>query len=276
MSERELYPAGVPCWVETLQPDPLTALDFYGRLFGWEFVGPGSMPGDPPGKYFVARVRGRDVAGIGSLLHGSGLPAPTWITHIRVDSADQAAEKAKTAGGSLRGGPIDALPAGRLAVLADPAGALVCVWEARDREGAELVNEPRAWAMSLLHTIDPETSKAFYGAVFGWQPEAFGPPEAQVTLWRLPGYVGGEPQQPVPRDVVSVMTLTGGDGSGGAGPSHWSVDFWVDDADATAVHAAELGGKVIVPPHNRPGFRSALLADSQGAVFSVSHLAAGH
>jgi len=67
MSEREEYPAGVPCWVETLQPDPRAARDFDGPLFGWEFAGPGFMPGDLPGEYFVARVEGRDVAGIGSL-----------------------------------------------------------------------------------------------------------------------------------------------------------------------------------------------------------------
>src|SRR6266700_5059975 len=174
MSERERYPGGVPCWVETLQPDPQAALDFYGPLFGWEFAGPGPMPGDPPGQYFVARVRGRDVAGIGSLPDRSAAPAPAWTTHVRVDSVDEAAERAKNAGGSLLDGPFDVPPAGRMALLADPAGALVCAWEAGAREGAQLVNEPRAWSMSLLHTTDPEGSQAFYGAVFGWRPESFG------------------------------------------------------------------------------------------------------
>ncbi|HEX9399397.1 MAG TPA: VOC family protein [Anaeromyxobacter sp.] len=273
MSERERYPPGVPCWVETLQPDPQAALEFYGPLFGWEFVGPGPMPGDPPGRYFVARLRGRDVAGIGSSTNRSGAPAPTWSTYVRVASAGEAAEKAKKAGGSVRDGPFDVLPAGRMAVLADPAGALVCVWEARARDGAQLVNEPRAWAMSVLDTTDPEGAKAFYGAVFGWQPESFDAAGARMTLWRLPGYVGGEPEQPVPRDVVGVMIA--GEGSPGAAPPHWSVELWVDSADATAEHAARLGGKVIVPPHDTPGFRSAVVKDPQGAVFSVSNLRAG-
>src|SRR3954447_25999363 len=100
MSEREHYPHGVPCWVETLQPDPQAALDFYGPLFGWEFAGPGPMPGDPPGEYFVARVRGRDVAGIGSLPAGGGAAGAAWSTSIRVDSADDAAARATDAGGS--------------------------------------------------------------------------------------------------------------------------------------------------------------------------------
>lgn len=275
MSKRDRYPAGVPCWVETLQPDPDAALAFYGALFGWELIGPGTMPGDPPGQYFVARVRGRDVAGVGSLPDPNGAPVPSWITHIRVDSADEAADRAKSAGGSLRAGPFDVAPAGCVAVLADPAGALVCVWEARDREGAQLVNEPRAWSMSMLHTTDPEGATAFYGSVFGWRPEPFDVPGAQITLWRLPGYVGGEPQQPVPRDVVGGMIPIARNGSPGAQDPHWSVDFWVDDADGTADHAATLGGTVIVAPYDTPGFRSAVLADPQGAVFSVSKLLAG-
>src|SRR6266511_5708863 len=101
MSERERYPPGVPCWVETLQPDPQASLDFYGPLFGWEFVGPGPMPGDPPGQYFVARVGGRDVAGVGSLPDRRSSDEAVWATYIGVDSADDTAETAKKAGGSV-------------------------------------------------------------------------------------------------------------------------------------------------------------------------------
>ncbi len=276
MSARERYPAGVPCWVETLQPDPQAALAFYGPLFGWEFVGPGRMPGDPPGQYFVARVRGRDVAGIGSVSDRRRAAAPAWMTYVRVDDADEIADRAEKHGGRVLDGPFDVPPAGRMAALADPAGAPFCLWQAGVREGAQLVNEPRAWAMSLLHTSAPDRATDFYGALFGWRAEPFGPPAARMALWRLPGYVGGEPEQPVPRDVVAVMV--GGDG----GPAramemqpHWSVGFWIDDADAAAARAARLGGKVIVPPHDVPGFRTAVLADPRGAAFSVSQLVAG-
>jgi hypothetical protein len=105
--------------------------------------------------------------------------------------------------------------------------------------------------------------------MFGWQPEAFGS-EARLTLWRLPGYVGGQPQQPAPRDVVAIMTPLGGPSSGGRDYAHWSVDFYCDDADAIAGRVARLGGTVIVPPYDNPGFRGAVLADPQGATFSVS------
>jgi uncharacterized protein len=274
MSERDLYPAGVPCWVETLQPDVRAALDFYGPLFGCEFAGPGPMPGDPPGEYFVARVRGRDVAGIGSRVGPGGAGESAWTTYIRVGSADDTAERARQAGGTLLDGPFDVLPAGRMAVLEDPAGAPLGIWEARDREGAQLVNEPRAWAMSLLHTTNAGRCGRFYGDVFGWQSEALDVPGAQISLWRLPGYVGGEPQQPVPPDVVGALMPLGSQEASSKG-SHWSVDFWVDDAEGTVERAGALGGAVVAPPHETPGFRNAVLADPEGAVFSISQLTAG-
>jgi uncharacterized protein len=273
MSERERYPAGVPCWVEALQPDPRAALGFYAPLFGWEFDGPGPRSGDLAGEYFVARVKGRHVAGIGPL-PGLGEPRMAfWNTYVRVDNVDETAGSARAAGGSVLVDPIDAAPAGRFAVLLDPAGAAISVWEARGREGAQLVNAPGAWAMSSLHTTDSETATAFYGSVFGWQPEPFGPPEAQMTLWRLPGYMGGGAQQPVPRDVVAVMAPTGQAAT--AVPPHWNVNLRVEDVDATVERAASLDGSVVMPPQDTPGFRSAVLADPQGAVFSISQLTAG-
>jgi predicted enzyme related to lactoylglutathione lyase len=254
MSERDTYPAGVPCWVETLQREPRAAQDFYASLFGWELAGSEA--------YSVARVRGLDVAGIGALPDAAAdLPA-SWITHVRVESADDAAREVEAAGGTILLDAFDAEPAGRLAVVADPTGATFCVWEAGIRDGAQLVNEPGAWAMSALQTTDPQAALEFYGAVFGWEPEPFGP----ITLLRLPGYVGGTEQQPVPRDVVAV--LMPGDAA------QWGVDFWVADADATAARAAELGGTTVVPPHDEPGFRNAVLADPAGATFSVSQLVA--
>ena len=121
MSQRDDYEPGVPGWVDTLQPDPDAAMAFYGGLFGWEFAGPAEMPGDPPGRYFVARLRGRDVAGVGS--QPADGPAPAWNTYVQVAGAGNAARAARDAGGAVLAEPFDALPAGRLAVLADPDGA---------------------------------------------------------------------------------------------------------------------------------------------------------
>ena len=268
MSLRTQYPAGVPCWVDTLQPDPHAAMRFYGKLFGWEFAGPGRMPDG--GEYFVAQLRRLDVAGVGSMPKANAGPLAFWDTYIAVDDADAACDKIRGAGGTIVVAPVDAFPAGRLAVVTDPLGATFCLWEARERNGAQIVNESAAWSMSALVTTDFERSKCFYATVFDWHTESFGADGSHVTLCRRPGYVGGEPQQPVPRDVVAVMLPMGAQSP--KGTPHWSVDFWIGDVDATAKTAASSGATLIAPPHDAPGFRRAVVADPQGAVFSLSQL----
>lgn len=260
MSERDDYPHGVPCWVTNLAPDVPAAMSFYGELFGWSFET------DYEVSYAVARLRGREVAGIGSLSRAGPEGRAAWITEVRVDSADAAAEEAAGAGGTVLAGPMDFAPAGRLTVIEDPSGAVVCAWEAQARKGAQLVNEPGAWAMSALSTPDAEGAAAFYGAMFGWEREAFGP----MTMWRRPGYVGGEEAQPVPRDVVAVMEPPAPE----ADP-RWGVNFWVADADAAAATTERRGGSVLVAPAEAGPFRSATLTDPAGAAFSVSQLLPG-
>jgi predicted enzyme related to lactoylglutathione lyase len=267
VSERDDYPVGVPCWVETLQPDPAAALTFYGALFGWEFSEPAPMAGGLPGEYFVASVGGRDVAGIGALAAVGGPSSAVWGTCVRVASADDAVARATEAGAGLLIGPLDAGPAGRLAVLVDPTGAVFEVWEAGDRKGAQVVNEPGTWLMSSLHTPDPAAAAAFYGELFGWRAQPLAP-GVPVTLFCLDGHVGGEPGQMIPRDAVAVMTPTAGDGV----PPHWNVNLRVADADAVTARAESLGGSVLMAPTDAPGFRNAVLADPQGAAFSISQV----
>jgi predicted enzyme related to lactoylglutathione lyase len=94
--ERDAYPAGVPCWVDTAQPDPEAAAAFYGGLFGWEFED--RMPAGSPGRYLVAQLRGRDVAGVGS--QPEGMPSTAaWNHYVCVDSADEAAARARESRG---------------------------------------------------------------------------------------------------------------------------------------------------------------------------------
>ena len=169
---------------------------------------------------------------------------PSWNTYIRVESVEAASERAVEDGGTVLVGPFDVLPAGRIAVIADPTQAVFAVWEAVDREGAQLINEPGTWQMSSLHTHDPDAAAAFYGALFGWETEPFG----DATLFRLPGYVGGRSRQPVPQDVVAVMAPREL-----SIPPHWNVNLQVSDADLTAEAVTAQGGKVLGGPFDTPG-----------------------
>jgi predicted enzyme related to lactoylglutathione lyase len=267
MSVRTNYPAGAPCWVETLQPQPRAAADFYAGVFDWHISGPGPMP-CPGGEYFVAQRGSHDVAGIATLPPG-GIP-PSWSTFIRVNDCGETSARVTRAGGRVLAEPFDVLPAGRMAVVADPRGAVFALWEARERQGAQRINEAGAWSMSLLRTDDRAGAERFYGEVFGWTSQ---PLDGDDMLFRLPGYVGGEPQQPVPRDVVAVMTPLRKEDDF---PPVWSVDFWIDDTDAAVDRIARLGGRVMVPRFDTPLFRTAVVADPAGAPFSISQLVRGN
>ena len=275
MLERDGYMPGVPCWIDTSQPDPEAALAFYGGLFGWDFED--AMPPGSPGKYFFARLRGSDVAAVGSQPEG-GPPMAVWNTYIWVESADEAASKVQAAGGRVLTEPFDVMAAGRMAVFTDPEGAAFCVWQAKEHKGARIVNEPGSLNFNGLNTRDPEGAKSFYGSVFGWQTLGLGSAE----MWRLPGYGDFlERSDPELRrrmaesgapdgfeDVVATLNPIAGDQPDV--PPHWSVTFAVDDADATAERAAELGGQVIVPPFDAPWVRMTVITDPQGATFIAS------
>jgi predicted enzyme related to lactoylglutathione lyase len=71
------------------------------------------------------------------------------------------------------------------------------------------------------------------------------------------------------------MTPMSGDQFPPDATPYWSVNFWVDDADAATDRAVQLGGRALVTPYDAPGFREAVLADPQGATFAVSKLTAG-
>jgi uncharacterized protein len=271
MSERDGYAPGVPCWIASVHPDAEAAQRFYTQLFGWEAED--AMPAGSPGRYFVCRLRGRRVAAVGTEPDGRPPRVADWGTHVWVESADDAAARATDAGGRVVLTPFDLVDAARVAVLADPEGAIFCAWEPHENRGAEVVNEPGAWSMSQLFTRDQEGAKAFYGAVFGWESDAFRMGDVEATLWRVPGYVGGEPEQPVSREVVAAMAALPDD-QPDARPS-WNPDFWVDDVDASAARTTELDGRVIAPPSDSPIGRSAVLADPQGAAFSVSRVVPG-
>jgi predicted enzyme related to lactoylglutathione lyase len=276
MPERDGYIPGVPCWIDTNQPDPEAAVRFYGGLFGWEFEN--VMPAGAPGEYHIARIEGGDVAAVSSPPEGAPAAA-VWNTYIWVDDADKAAERARQAGGRVLVDPFDVPEAGRTAVIADPDGAAFSLWQAGAHRGARIVNEPGSLNFNGLATRDPEAAKAFYGSVFGWEVLDLG---GAGAMWMLPGYgeflERSEPglrerqaQAGAPAGFADVVATLGPLGEDQPGvPPHWSVTFAVADADAAAAKAYDLGGEVLAPPFDAPWVRMAVIADPQGASFVAS------
>ena len=273
MPERDGYIPGVPCWADTSQPDPDAAVAFYTRLFGWEFadvMAPGSE-----GKYLIARIRGGDVAAVGSLPEGAP-PRAMWNTYVWVESADETALKVRDESGTVVMEPFDVMDAGRMAVFADPEGAAFCVWQAKQHKGARVVNENGSVNFNGLNTMDVDAAKAFYGSVFGWETLTL---PSGDELWTLPGYGDHlERDNPGLRKMIAevggpagfedvVAALKPIDSGRADMPARWDVTFAVDSAETVARKATELGAKVLAGPFDAPWARTTVIEDPQGATF---------
>jgi uncharacterized protein len=276
MSEQDRYIPGVPCWVDTTQPDPAAAVEFYGGLFGWELED--SMPPEAPGNYFIARIGGEDAAAVSSPM-GEAPPVAVWNTYVWVDGADETAAKVTDAGGAVLMEPFDVMEAGRMAVCADPEGAVFCLWQPARHRGAQAVNRHGGLNFNNLNTRDADAAKRFYGAVFGWGTLAMG---GEAETWTLPGYGDFlDTLNPgyVERmremgaiegfwDVVASLSPIAAEEP--ETPPHWSVVFGSDDVAATAAKARELGATVLAEPFDAPWCRMTVIQDPQGAVFTAS------
>ena len=257
---------GTPCWASLSASDLDAAQKFYGPLLGWEFV-PGLRGVGP---YARALAEGRPVAGIGVLPYRSGLPVD-WITYFAADSADQAAQRIRDHGGTVAVGPLDSELAGRLAVAADPQGAVFGLWQARELRGWPGGPESGEPVWSELVTPQPELAAEFYRGVFG----------AALLLAADSGddsAAEGGTEGADPGRGPAVLGV-GGRPVAGLGPcpargerSHWRIHFAVADTDAVAERARSLGGRIDLAAHDTAHGRVALLRDPQGGLFAVAQI----
>jgi predicted enzyme related to lactoylglutathione lyase len=248
MPEIKKYRHGVPSWVDVSSHDIPRTVEFYATLFGWE----GSDQGEEAGHYHLMRKGGLDVAGLGPAQPGQ--PA-AWSTYIHVDDVDAVLSRVESAGGTVALPAMDVMEAGRMAFVADPAGAIVGLWQPNQHIGSRIVNEPATPVWHECVTRDLEGSKRFYATVLGWDYTAMDP-EQDYQLCTVSG-----------RPVCGMMPANA-DAPADI-PSQWIVYFGVSDTDATARRATELGGAVLVEPFDTPVGRSAVLRDNTGATFSV-------
>lgn len=248
MGTRTEHAPGTFSWVDLTTTDHAGAKDFYGALFGWEFED-NEIPGDG-GVYTMCKLDGEYVAAIPS---ATDRHPPHWNSYVTVSSADDAAAKAKELGGTVIEEPFDVMSAGRMALVADPTGAALCVWEPRDAIGAGRVNDPGSLTWNELHTPDPAAALRFYGGLFGWSGQEMdtGEGNPNYTVIR-----NGE------RTNGGVMEAQQGE------PSSWIPYFVVESRDDAADEATELGGREFLRTDMEQG-RIAILTDPQGAVFAV-------
>jgi predicted enzyme related to lactoylglutathione lyase len=253
MSERTNYAPGTPSWVDLGTPDIEKAADFYSGLFDWDV--PESENAEQTGGYRQAMLRGKPAAGMMPLMQ-EGQP-PVWTTYISVSDADATAAAVQEAGGNTIAEPMDVMDLGRMAIFADPTGAVFGIWQPGTFIGAEVVSEANAVVWNELNTRDPEAAKTFYTDVFGWGFEEQQFETGTYTSLR----VGDSP-------VGGMIDITGR--APEEVPAHWLVYFAVDDTDATAAKATDSGGGVALEPFDISGVgRIAILKDPFGAVFAV-------
>ncbi|MDQ1520864.1 MAG: uncharacterized protein QOI55_1937 [Actinomycetota bacterium] len=249
MADRDQYAHGTPNWVDLQTSDQAGAKKFYTSLFGWDYD---EQPMGDDAVYSMGTIRGRHAAAIAPLPPQQGIP-PHWNTYVAVDDVDAVAGRVPEAGGTVVMPPMDVMDAGRMLVMQDPTGAMICAWQAKNNIGSQVVNEPGAFTWSELSTSDVDKAAAFYNKVFGWEPQKF-PEMNDYTVFNNEGTgIGGAMQSPV-------------EGM----PSYWLVYFDVADTDATVQKARESGGTVMVEPTDIPTVgRFAVLTDPQGAAFAV-------
>jgi predicted enzyme related to lactoylglutathione lyase len=247
MSERTSYPPGTFSWADLTTSDAEDAKRFYGELHGWEFD---ESPVPQGGVYVMVRKDGANVAGLSE----SADHPPHWNNYVTVESADAAARRGEELGGTVVMPAFDVMDVGRMAMLQDPTGAMLCVWEPRSNIGAGRVNEPGAMTWNDLTTPDAEAASTFYGEWLGWRieeiPEAYG----YRVIYNGDRSNGGIlPRRPDMGDV----------------PPNWMPYFGTEDVEQAVGRVKELGGQVLTQPMPVPNGAFIVIADPQGAVSAL-------
>ncbi|MBV9497413.1 MAG: VOC family protein [Acidobacteria bacterium] len=247
MSEVTSYTPGTFCWIELATTDPGAATRFYTELFG---LGSTVRPMGPDGHYTLLQKNGRDVAGIYRQLEEhakQGVP-PNWVSYVTVESADASRARAIALGAQGGPEPFDVADIGRMAMLVDPTGAFIALWEPRKSPGAAVVNEHGALMWNELQTVDVEKARAFYTQLFGWTAKT----SADYVEFHKPDRAAGGMREW--KD----------------GHANWLPYFGADDTSAIVRHAEELGGTTLLSTTDIPNVgKIAVLRDPQGATFAV-------
>lgn len=258
MGKRTSYEPGTFSYAELATTDIADAKRFYGGLFGWQFEDVPVPDGEP---YTVARIEGDSVAGLTPQQpqqREAGIP-PHWFNYVTVASADETAARAKELGGTVHAGPFDVMDIGRMAVIADPTGAMFGIWEPGSGIGAERVNEPGCLTWNDLATNDVDAATEFYAGLFGWSVEKLDTGDAPA-YWSIAHAGAAAGRNGGMRELTPDEERI---------PPNWAAYFAVESVDESLAKAQGLGGGTVFGPLDVPTGRFAAIHDQQGAVFSI-------
>jgi len=249
MPKRDAVPAGAPCWIELSTSDPEQSQAFYTPLFGWKVQDPGPEYGGY--KNFLKD----DVMLAGLMGHDGTTGQPdAWGIYLTTADIQATVDAAAAAGGQVFVPPMQVHALGTMAVMADPAGAMIGAWQPDEMKGFGLIGEEGAPSWFELHTSDYAAAVPFYRDVFKWDTHTVSDsPEFRYTTLGE-----GDGQEAGIMDAVAE-----------GAPSYWALYFHVEDADTTLAKVAELGGTVAEPAVDTPYGRLATAVDPNGARFKL-------
>lgn len=257
MAEINSYDPGRFCWADLGTTDLEQAKKLYGDLFQWEFE---DIPLEEGMVYTMALVGGREVAGLYQMdekERGKGW-RPRWQAYVSVANAEAVASKVTELGGKMIAAPFDVYESGRMAILQDPGGALLALWEPRQHLGAKLIGEPGSVCWNELLTRDIDQAGSFYTRLFGWKAEVMdSTSDRPYTIFKQ-------------NDQGQAGMMTMPPECGPEVPSSWMIYLMVADCDASVAKAESLGAQIIKGATDIPMVgRFAVLQDAQGAAFSL-------
>jgi hypothetical protein len=249
------YEPGQPCWVDLMSPDVDASKAFYSAVFGWDAHD--ELDDEGNRIYVNFSLDGNDVAGLGANQPGMP-PMAIWNSYVCAPDVAATVAKVESAGGTVMMPPMQVMSAGHMAIIADPTGAVISIWQPGEHPGAGIANEPNTWSWNELMTRDIDTALPFYTDVFGWQFNAMDMGGGMIYHVVHGGTDGWAGAMAMPPDVPDQA------------PNHWAVYFMVADTDATVAAVTANGGSVVMPPMDTPGVgRMCIFHDPQGGSFST-------
>ena len=244
---------GAPCWIDLMTSNPERAQSFYATLFGWTYE---AVDQETHGGYITASKDGQPVAGIMKNDGEGGYP-DGWTTFLRVEDLEAVVASAPGHGGKVLMGPLDVPEQGRMAMLLDPAGASVGLWQFGGRAGFRLHGEPGAPAWHELNARHFAETLAFYRDVLGWDASLM----SDTDEFRYATLGTGEEASAGILDATAFLHS--------GYPAAWQVYFQVDDTELAITQALGLGASVIDPPQDSPFGTVASLSDPTGSSFKL-------